>query len=116
MAQRFGGRAEIIFTSGATGYSINLDEPLVTVYQAALAQRGADLEMRPSFVISDTSKFRPNIRAITVSTGVVNEHTVEEYVALAPLEQLVTDMLYVLHLWLDRERRITQKLPIQSKS
>lgn len=115
-AQRFGGRAEVTFTSGPAGYSINLDEPLVTVYQAALAQRGADLEMRPSFVISDTSKFRSNIRAITVSTGVVNEHTVEEHVALAPLEQLVTDMLYVLHLWLDRERRITQKLPIQSKS
>ncbi len=103
-AQRFGGRAEVNFTVYTTGYTLNADEPLLNIYQAALAQRGATLQMQPSFVGSDTSGFRPRIRAFTVSTGVINEHTPEESIALAPLEQLVTDMLQVLHQWRNRGR------------
>ncbi len=98
-AQRFGGRAEVAFTTHSTGYAIAPDEPLLLTYQAALAQHGATLRMQPTFIGSDTSGFRPAVRTFTVSTGVVNEHTTEEYVALAPLEQLVNDTLQVLHLW-----------------
>jgi tripeptide aminopeptidase len=98
-AQQHGGRAEVTFRSHTDSYSINLDEPLLNIYQTALAQRGERLKMKPTFIGSDTGGFRPNIRAITISTGVFNEHTVEEYVALAPLEQIVTDTLQVLHLW-----------------
>ncbi len=54
--------------------------------------------MRPTFIGSDTSGFRPTVRAITISTGVVNEHSVQEYVALDPLEQLIMDTLQVLAL------------------
>src|SRR5712691_2939582 len=90
-AQLHGGSAEVTFKTHSTGYAIRDDEPLLNTYRAVLAQRGATLQMRPTFIGSDTSSFRPNVKAFTISTGVVNEHSVEEYVALAPLEQLVMD-------------------------
>jgi len=102
-AQRFGGYAEVTFKTHSTGYTVNTDEPLLKTYQAALTLRGATLELKPTFIGSDTSGFRPSIKAFTVSTGVVNEHSVEEYVALAPLEQLVQDTLQVLSLWLENK-------------
>jgi tripeptide aminopeptidase len=98
-ALRLGGRVQINFSTQTDGYIVNSDEPLLHTYQIALAQRGANLQMQPTFIGSDTAGFRPAIRAFTISTGVVNEHTTEEYVALAPLEQLVIDTLQILHLW-----------------
>jgi tripeptide aminopeptidase len=64
-----------------------------------LLRRGATLHLQPTFIGSDTSGFRPAVRAFTVSTGVANEHSVEEYVALAPLEQLVNDTVQLFALW-----------------
>src|SRR5712692_9600815 len=98
-ALRHGGSAEVTFKTHSTGYAIHNDEPLLNTYRAVLAQRGATLQMRPTFIGSDTSGFRPNVKAFTISTGVVNEHSVEEYVALAPLEQLVNDALQMLAMW-----------------
>ncbi|HZR43717.1 MAG TPA: M20/M25/M40 family metallo-hydrolase [Ktedonobacteraceae bacterium] len=101
-AQRFGGRAEVSFKTHTTGYEVDPNEPLLQVYRAALTERGEQLQMEPTFIGSDTSGLRRTVRAFTVSTGVVNEHSIEEYVALAPLEQLVTDMLLILSLWRER--------------
>jgi len=98
-AEQFGGRADVSFRTHSAGYAIDPDEPLLDTYRTVLAQRGAALQMRPTFIGSDTSGFRPNVRAFTLSTGVVNEHSVEEYVALAPLEQIVEDTLAALRLW-----------------
>ncbi|HEU5229883.1 MAG TPA: M20/M25/M40 family metallo-hydrolase [Ktedonobacteraceae bacterium] len=98
-AQRFGGRAEVSFKTHSTGYALDMDEPLLNIYRQALAQRGQTLTMKPTFISSDTSGFRPKIRAFTVSTGVVNEHSVDEYVPIAPLGTVVEDMLQVLALW-----------------
>jgi tripeptide aminopeptidase len=102
-AQRFGGRCEVTFQTHSTGYSVATDEPLLKTYQAALARRGAELALRPTFIGSDASGFRSSMRVFTVSTGVVNEHSVEEYVALEPLEQLVEDTLRVLQLWREEQ-------------
>jgi tripeptide aminopeptidase len=101
-AGSFGGHAAVSFKTHSSGYKINSDEPLLQVYRTVLAQRGATLQMKPTFIGSDTSGFRPAVRVFTISTGVVNEHSVEEYVALDPLEQLVTDTLQVLALWRER--------------
>lgn len=106
-AQRLGGRVKVTFTSHGEGYAISPDEPLLNTYQIALAQRGATLQMQPTFIGSDTSGFRPAVQAFTVSTGVFDEHTVDEHVALAPLEQLVTDTLQLLHLW--RSQTLTRE-------
>jgi len=98
-ARRFGGDATVTFNTHSRGYEISPDEPLLQTYSSVLAQRGATLLMQPTFIGSDTSGLRPAIRAFTISTGVVNEHSFEEYVALDPLEQLVTDTLRLLELW-----------------
>ena len=98
-AERFGGYAAVSFKTHSTGYTVSEDEPLLQTYRAVLAQRGAALQMQPTFIGSDTSSFRPTIKAFTISTGVVNEHSVEEYVPLAPLEQVVKDTLHVMQQW-----------------
>lgn len=100
--QHAGGHVEVSFKIHSTGYALDMDEPLLNTYRQALAQRGQALEMKPTFIGSDTSGFRPKIRAFTVSTGVVNEHSVDEYVPIAPLGVVVEDMLRVLALWSKR--------------
>ena len=98
-AQQLGGVAEIRFNTHSTGYTLSLEEPLLKTYQHVLEARGARIEMQPTFIGSDTSGFRPEVRAFTLSTGVVNEHSFDEYVALAPLEQIVIDTLQILERW-----------------
>lgn len=95
-AQRHGGQAKITFTTHSTGYAISKDEPLLQAYRTVLEQRGTTLQLRPTFIGSDTSGFRPHIKAFTLSTGVVNEHSVDEYVPIAPLEQIVQDTIKLL--------------------
>lgn len=102
-AQQFGGNAEVRFTTHAQGYSIDKDEPLLQTYGTVLEQRRASLRLQPTFIGSDSSSFRANMRVFTLSTGVVNEHSFEEYVPLAPLEQIVQDMLKVLELWSEQK-------------
>jgi tripeptide aminopeptidase len=98
-ADRVGGHAEVHFQTHSNGYALDPDEPLLQVYRRVLLRRGATLHLQPTFIGSDTSGFRPAVRAFTVSTGVANEHSVEEYVALAPLEQLVNDTVQLFALW-----------------
>ena len=98
-ATRAGGRAEVRFQTHSDGYKLDLDEPLLQAYRQVLLQRGASLQTRPTFIGSDTSGFRSSMRAFTISTGVMQEHSIEEYVALDPLEQLVKDTLRLFALW-----------------
>lgn len=97
-AQQFGGHIEMTVNTHSTGYSISEDEPLLKAYQAVLEQRGATLRMQPTFIGSDASGFRPKVRVFTLSTGVVNEHSLDEYVPIAPLEQVVQDTLKLLEI------------------
>ena len=99
VAQRHGGTVEIRFDSHCTSYTLSNNEPLLNIYRTVLAQRGTQIQMRPTFIGSDTSAFRPRIKAFTLSTGVVNEHSTQEYVPLQPLEQIVQDTLQILRLW-----------------
>ncbi len=98
-ARNLGGYAKVSFKTHSNGYEIDPEEPLLNTYRAILEQRGLALQMKPTFIGSDTSGFRPKVRAFTISTGVVHEHSTEEYVAIEPLEQLVIDTLQVLALW-----------------
>jgi tripeptide aminopeptidase len=104
-AERFGGHAEVSFTTHSTGYTVSEDESLLQVYRTVLAQRGATLQMRPTFIGSDASSFRPHVKVFTLSTGVVNEHSQEEYVPLAPLEQIVEDMLRCISVCCSKQPR-----------
>jgi tripeptide aminopeptidase len=97
-AEQMGGSAEVTYDPHCTSYEISEDEPLLALYREVLKQRGAEMQMQPTFIGSDTGAFRPRVSAFTISTGVVNEHSTEEYVALAPLEQVVEDTLKLLEL------------------
>lgn len=97
-AQRFGGQAEVTFHPHSSGYTVSEDEPLLSVYRSVLAARGAPLLLRPTFIGSDASGFRPAVKAFTISTGVNNEHSVDECVTVEPLEQLVKDTLRLLEM------------------
>jgi len=101
-ARSLGGQAEMTTTLHSKGYMVDENEPLLTIYGAVLAKRGATLQLSPTFIGSDTSGFRPAVRAFTLSTGAVNEHSLDEYIPLAPLEQVVVDMLQVLRMWSER--------------
>jgi tripeptide aminopeptidase len=96
VAEQMGGSADVTYDPHCTSYVISEDEPLLAIYRKVLTQRGVKMQMQPTFIGSDTSAFRPRISAFTISTGVANEHSTEEYVALAPLEQLVEDTLNLL--------------------
>ncbi|HET8912896.1 MAG TPA: M20/M25/M40 family metallo-hydrolase [Ktedonobacteraceae bacterium] len=95
-AEKLNGKAEVRFTSHSKGYKLELDEPLLKTYAQVLEERGTQLQTRSTFIGSDTSGFRPQVQAFTLSTGVVNEHSFEEYVPLQPLEQIVQDTLRLL--------------------
>jgi tripeptide aminopeptidase len=98
-AQQHGGSATVTFDPHCTSYAVDENEPLLALYRDTLARRGETLLLHPTFIGSDTSAFRPRINTFTLSTGVVNEHSTEEYVALAPLEQIAQDALQVIERW-----------------
>jgi tripeptide aminopeptidase len=97
-AQRLGGKIEMRLNPHCSAYTVDEQEPLLQLYRHVLEQRGSYLQTRPTFIGSDTSAFRPRIRALTISTGVFGEHSPEEYVPLAPLEQLVQDTTQLLQI------------------
>ncbi|WP_052888705.1 M20/M25/M40 family metallo-hydrolase [Thermogemmatispora carboxidivorans] len=98
-AHQAGGQAAVHFVPHCGSYLVDEQEPLLTLYRQVLADRGEQLQLRPTFIGSDASALRPRVRVFTISTGVVNEHSPAEYVPLAPLEQLVEDTLEVLRRW-----------------
>ncbi len=99
-AQQHSGSANVTFDPHCTSYALDEDEPLLALYRDVLARRGEQLRMHPTFIGSDTSALRPRVKTFTVSTGVMNEHSTGEYVALAPLEQIAQDGLRVMQLWI----------------
>ena len=101
-AHSLGGQAEMTTNPHSEGYIVNENEPLLTTYRDVLAQRSASLQLSPTFIGSDTGGLRPAVRAFTLSTGAVNEHSLDEYIPLAPLEQVVVDTLQVLRIWSER--------------
>lgn len=97
-ARQLGGTVQVTFDPHCTSYTVDENEPLLQLYREALARRGETLRLRPTFIGSDAAAFRPRIKAFTISTGVVNEHSTAEYLPLEPLAPVVEDVLVVLSL------------------
>lgn len=89
-AQSLGGRAEVTFDPHCDGYDVHPDEPLLQAYAAATERHGLPFRTITTFIGSDASALRRHARVFTVSTGAMEEHTAREWIALAPLAQLVT--------------------------
>jgi tripeptide aminopeptidase len=78
-------------------YIVQTDEPLVEAYSDVLQKRGAPLESKPTFVGSDANSFRARgVKAIVLSTGACNEHTLDEYFDLNSISQLIIDLVNLL--------------------
>jgi hypothetical protein len=69
----------------------------MTAWRAAWLARGhASLPAITTFIGSDTNALRRHLLVFTVSTGVEDEHTTEERIALAPLAEIVRATLAFL--------------------
>lgn len=88
-AQALGGSAKVSFKTLAESYTIEESEPLLQAYRAAVEAHNLPFQTVSTFVASDANALRKSLRVFTVSTGVTNEHTLGEEVALAPLASIV---------------------------
>jgi tripeptide aminopeptidase len=88
-AEALGGSAEVTFDPHGVGYSVGADEPLPQAWRAAWERRSAPTSPITTFIGSDANALRRTLRVVTVSTGVVDEHTSAESIALAPLADLI---------------------------
>jgi tripeptide aminopeptidase len=95
-AKEMGGSAEVAFDPHCDCYSVADDEPMLRAWRAAVEARGDEYRTMTTFIGSDSSALRSSVRVFTVSTGVMDEHTVDEWVPLAPLAELVETTLDVL--------------------
>src|SRR5262249_38319640 len=81
-AAELGGSAEVTFEPHFQGYTVDPDEPLLRACTAAIETRGGAFRTMTTFIGSDASAFRRHARVFTVSTGAMDEHTTEEWIAL----------------------------------
>jgi tripeptide aminopeptidase len=95
-AQSLGGSAEIAFDPHCDGYRVDPNEPLLRAWAAACAERGQPFRTITTFIGSDASALRAHTRVFTVSTGAMNEHTSDEWIATAPLAEVAETALRVL--------------------
>ena len=95
-AKALGGVAEVSFDPHCDSYVVGADEPLLLAWRAAVEERGEPFRTMTTFIGSDASALRVHTRVFTVSTGVMDEHTVDEWVPLAPLAELVETAVALL--------------------
>ena len=95
-AESLGGAAEVSFDPHCDAYVVGEDEPLLLAWRAATEARGAPFRTMTTFIGSDASALRAHARVFTVSTGVMDEHTVDEWVPLPPLAELVETAVALL--------------------
>jgi tripeptide aminopeptidase len=88
-AESLGGSAEVTFDPHGAGYTVGADEPLPQAWRTAWEARSEPTSPITTFIGSDANALRRTLQVVTVSTGVVDEHTSAESVALAPLADLV---------------------------
>ena len=92
-AEALGGSAEVAFDSHCDGYRVSAKEPLVQAWRAACRRRGLPFSTMTTFIGSDASALRAHTPVFTVSTGAMNEHTSQEWIATAPLADITETAL-----------------------
>ena len=98
-AAALGGTAEVSFDPHGESYTVASDEPALLAWRAAVESRGGAFENMTTFIGSDASALRAHTRALTISTGAMNEHTSEEYIALAPLAEVAETAVVAISRW-----------------
>jgi len=95
-AAELGGSAEVSFDTHCDSYIVDPDERLLRAWARAVEARGGVLRTTTTFIGSDASALRKHVRAFTVSTGAMDEHTADEWIALAPLAEIVETVVELL--------------------
>jgi tripeptide aminopeptidase len=91
-----GGSVEVAFDSHCDGYRVSAREPLVRAWGAVCRRRGQHALKMTTFIGSDASALRAHTPVFTISTGAMNEHTSEEWIATAPLAEIAETALTLL--------------------
>jgi tripeptide aminopeptidase len=95
-AQSLGGEATITFDPHCDGYTVDESEPLLRAWMRTQEALGIAPRTMTTFIGSDTSALRAHTRVFTVSTGAMDEHTTEEWIAVAPLDTVVETAVALL--------------------
>lgn len=91
-----GGSAHITFDPHGDSYSVHADEPLLRAYAQTSESLGRPFRTMTTFIGSDASVLRRHARVFTVSTGAMDEHTAQEWIALSPLADLTETTIALL--------------------
>ncbi|MGZ3665070.1 MAG: M20/M25/M40 family metallo-hydrolase [Ktedonobacterales bacterium] len=95
-ATALGGSAHVTFDSHCDSYTVSPDEPLLRAYAHTSESLGRPFRTMTTFIGSDASALRRHTRVFTVSTGAMDEHTAQEWIALAPLADLTETTITLL--------------------
>lgn len=95
-AVALGGSARITFDPHGDSYTVDPDEPLLRAYAQTSEALGRPFRTMTTFIGSDASALRGHARVFTVSTGAMDEHTAQEWIALAPLADLTETTIALL--------------------
>lgn len=82
----------------SSSYSVDMLEPLIQRYKTIVESRGGTFVAKPSYVGSDANALRAEkgLHVCALSTGVVNEHTKNEWVRISDLHMLTQDLINLL--------------------
>jgi tripeptide aminopeptidase len=98
-ADALGGNAEISFDPHCDGYTVNEDEPLPRAWMRTQTELGITPRTMTTFIGSDASALRAHTRVFTVSTGAMDEHTSDEWIAIAPLADVIRTAVALLSVY-----------------
>src|SRR5690348_10375347 len=80
-AHSLGGEATLTFDPHCDGYTVDEDEPLLRAWMRTQTALSITPRTMTTFIGSDASALRAHTRVFTVSTGAMDEHTAEEWIA-----------------------------------
>lgn len=95
-ATALGGSARVTFDPHGDSYTVSPDESLLRAYAQTSESLGRPFRTMTTFIGSDASALRGHARVFTVSTGAMDEHTAQEWIALAPLADLAETTITLL--------------------
>lgn len=95
-ATALGGAATVTFDPHCDGYTVDENEPLLQAWMRTQTRLGITPRTMTTFIGSDASALRAHTQVFTVSTGAMDEHTSDEWIAIAPLATLVRTAVALL--------------------
>ena len=95
-ADALGGEVEISFDSHCDGYMVDEDEALLRAWMGTQTALGIPPRTMTTFIGSDASALRAHTPVFTVSTGAMDEHTSDEWIAIAPLADVIRTAVALL--------------------